>query len=250
MTEVRIVVWNCAMALHAKWDRLVSLRPDIAIVPECACPEVLAKRSNGELPASSIWAGSNPNKGLGIFAFGDYTVARCSASSTPQPVFLPAKVRGPNSFNLLGCWAFNHRSRGDAVTAAGATRKALTDLGTFLAADDLVVAGDFNNSTVWDRPTAHNRFGAIAADLAALGLVSAYHAHRDQGFGAEREPTYYHCRGSRAYHIDYCFLPRGWSVSSVEVGKRAQWITASDHVPLTVTCLPPARSGRHHGLPR
>jgi hypothetical protein len=31
---MRIVTWNCATALHGKYERLLALRPDIAIVPD------------------------------------------------------------------------------------------------------------------------------------------------------------------------------------------------------------------------
>jgi len=63
------------MALHRKFSALMSLRPDIAVIPECASPERL--RNNMDLPddATIAWTGDNPNKGLGIFGFNGYRVS-------------------------------------------------------------------------------------------------------------------------------------------------------------------------------
>lgn len=230
------------MALNAKWDRLMSLRPDLAIVPECASPPVLTRRMGAAPAASMQWVGTNPNKGLAVFAFGDFSISRYVAGETGQPLFLPVQVGGPHCFNLLGSWAFNHRSRGEQVCTARATRKALEDLQGFLTDAETVVAGDLNNSIVWDRPLARNKFSEIAAHLRSLGLVSAYHGFNASAFGCEPHPTYFFRKGQLAYHIDYCFIPRDWDVALVEVGEKAEWIAASDHVPLTITCHPPSRS--------
>jgi hypothetical protein len=38
---VRILVWNINMAAHKKIALLQQLAPDLAILPECAAPEVI-----------------------------------------------------------------------------------------------------------------------------------------------------------------------------------------------------------------
>ena len=35
---LRIVSWNCNMALRPKFEALRTLRPDVAIIQECAAP--------------------------------------------------------------------------------------------------------------------------------------------------------------------------------------------------------------------
>ena len=40
---MRLVVWNCAMALHRKIDALMALRPDLAVIPEAAEPGRLGR---------------------------------------------------------------------------------------------------------------------------------------------------------------------------------------------------------------
>jgi hypothetical protein len=47
---MRIVAWNCNMALERKIDVLLGLAPDIAIVCECAEPERLRLRSKSRRP--------------------------------------------------------------------------------------------------------------------------------------------------------------------------------------------------------
>ena len=52
---MRIVAWNCAKAFHNKIDRLLALQPDVAVVSECADPEVLAR----QMPPARIFRTAN-----------------------------------------------------------------------------------------------------------------------------------------------------------------------------------------------
>ena len=223
------------MSLHSKWERLMSLQPDIAVIPECAHPDRIAQKLKAPLPASYIWTGDNPNKGLGVFAFGKYQV-ETSVEATAQKLFLPARVCGPLSFNMLGVWAFNHRARGVEKPVSAPTRQAFSDLKSFIQERPTIVAGDFNHSVQWDRPGWEGNFEAIATALADLGLVSAYHAHRGAAFGQEVEKTHFFRKGPAEYHIDYCFLPKNWALTDVEVGIRGMWLDHSDHAPLVTVC--------------
>jgi hypothetical protein len=61
------------MALHRKFDALLRLQPDIAIICECAEPERL--RSLRDLPTLTgdpVWSGRNPHKGLAVLTFNGY----------------------------------------------------------------------------------------------------------------------------------------------------------------------------------
>jgi hypothetical protein len=60
---MRIVTWNCQIGLDKKMDALLSLGPDVAVVPECSEESVNAFQQRG---LSTLWFGSNPNKGVGI----------------------------------------------------------------------------------------------------------------------------------------------------------------------------------------
>ena len=72
---MRLIAWNCNMALHRKLDALMQLRPDVAVVCECAAPERLRDRVElSGLTGEPVWIGRNPNKGLAVFGFNGHRV--------------------------------------------------------------------------------------------------------------------------------------------------------------------------------
>ena len=72
---MKLVGWNCCMALHDKLPLLADLSPDVAVVPECANIATLRRKAPGSMPPSVAWIGDNPNNGLGVFGFGDFHVS-------------------------------------------------------------------------------------------------------------------------------------------------------------------------------
>ncbi len=79
---MRLVAWNCNMALHRKFDALLALRPDIAIISECAEPSRLRRQSRLDwIENDPIWIGSKATKGLAVFAFNGYRAAILDAWS-------------------------------------------------------------------------------------------------------------------------------------------------------------------------
>jgi hypothetical protein len=52
---MKIVAWNYNMEFHNKYESLLALGPDIAIVPECANIELLKNSSPDFKPTSTIW---------------------------------------------------------------------------------------------------------------------------------------------------------------------------------------------------
>jgi hypothetical protein len=95
-----------------------------------------------------------------------------------------------------------------------------------------VVAGDFNDNVLWDKPQKLNNHGTNVRALTAFGLRSAYHQSRDVNQGQEPEPTIFwrnrKIDGPR-YHIDYCFVPESWINEdlAVDVGHFQDWVGAS-----------------------
>jgi exodeoxyribonuclease-3 len=61
---LRIVTWNCGMALARKAPTLLAFNPDIAVMQECSKKSVDVLHSHG---FSGLWFGANPNKGLAVF---------------------------------------------------------------------------------------------------------------------------------------------------------------------------------------
>jgi exodeoxyribonuclease-3 len=233
---MRLISWNCNMALRRKADSLLACAPDIAVIQECARDDVEALGERGTF----VWVGENPKKGLGIIARGDYRVRRHRFYRAQIPVIAPVQVEGPLRFNLLAVWACHHKPH-SYDNGLGPLRRALRDYRSFLGAEAAVVTGDFNNHVRWDKPGRLNNHQLAVDDLARLRLASAYHAFHGAGQGGERHPTLY-WRDRRedgpTYHIDYCFIPAAWTERLVEVriGSFAEWVGArlSDHVPLII----------------
>ena len=56
---VKLVAWNCNMALDRKVDGLLALKPDIAVISECAEPARLRARGAKWLESEPIWIGTS-----------------------------------------------------------------------------------------------------------------------------------------------------------------------------------------------
>ena len=113
---MRLVAWNCNMALHRKVDALLALRPDVAVISECAESVRLQSLSRTRwIESDPVWIGRSATKGLAVFCFNGYR-ARLSDQYTPSLRHVaPIEITGPAAFNLLAVWAQN--------ASAGTVRK-------------------------------------------------------------------------------------------------------------------------------
>ena len=101
--------------------------------------------------------------------------------------------------------------------------------------DQGIIAGDFNNSVIWDKGTKESNFMNTNSTLQSLGYQSTYHQLTGEGFGAEKSATLYHTKNkNKQYHIDYIYL-KGITALNLEIGAYEEWIMLSDHMPLSVT---------------
>ena len=245
---MRIVAWNCAKALHRKFDPLLALKPDIAVVPECAEPEILARKCDPPaFSAPPIWIGGNQNWtpgngadrwvnfGLGVFFFNGAAGHIHGRFNSGLFLMLPIEVTAPRRFNLLAVWAPTGFRKPDP----GPLRRALEFYRRFLTGVDAVVAGDFNNNVTFDAPGWASNHSNARDTLDGYQLVSAYHAKTGENYGAESKPTHYHhWDRHKPFHIDFIYMPHSWTQQdfSVEVGSFDDWSGArvSDHAPLTL----------------
>ena len=251
---MRIVVWNCALKLRGeKLNALEDLRPDIAIVPECACPDKLWDKQPLLAPIPMDWVGENENQGLGILAFNGYRISRHREYDPGLPWMLPVEIKGPVSFQLLAVWAINHRiPQAAGEELSGQPLQTVERYRKFLSAAPSVVAGDFHNNVRWDRGAKATNHGNLVAGLERLGLASAYHVGRGELHGKETSPTLYwqkRALDGPKYHVDYCFLPLEWcsQLWQVELGGFDAWVGSglSDHVPLIVDVdMPEGKSAK------
>jgi exodeoxyribonuclease-3 len=224
------------MGLPRKMAALRSLRPDIAILSEVACPDKLRRELPELADMPIVWVGTNPNKGLAVISFtGSELALDCSHRTTNQCI-TPVQVTGQKPFRLLAVWDHNDRKEG-LNRRPGPLLRALDDSSDFCKQGDLVVAGDFNNNPLWDKPNGPNNMQIIAQELMKRGLVSLYHKTTGLDFGAEVRATYWQYRNqAMPYHIDYIFVPTPWleNMVSFEIGNFEDWCTPgfSDHAPL------------------
>jgi exodeoxyribonuclease-3 len=235
---VRLVAWNCNMALERKAEHLLALRPDIAVVSECAAPERWRK-----LPAwleqPAVWIGENPNKGLAVFAFNGYATRLADQYDRNLRYIAPVHVSGPLDCNLLAVWAQNASGGITRKHQLGPLRRALAKYRVFLSERPAIIAGDLNSNTIWDKPGWRRNHTAKVAIMERLGLVSAYHRLRNEPHGGETEPTLYwrdRRKDGPTYHIDYSFRPISWisRVRDLRLGSFEDWCGngLSDHVPI------------------
>ena len=234
---MRIITWNCNMAFRKKAELVLKYEPDILVIPECEEPSKLQFDPALSQPRDVLWFGSNQNKGLGIFSYGD---CRLKVKRNHQPDFrtvVPIAVtKNATQLSLFAIWAHNPNDPdGHYVTQVW---KAIHHYRRHIRNKQTLLVGDFNSNTIWDRPRREGNHSDVVAQLMKKKIYSAYHHHFKQAQGKEEHPTLYMYRHKdKPYHIDYCFASEDLlsNLQAVEIGDYEYWKQYSDHVPVIVT---------------
>jgi exonuclease III len=228
---MKIVVWNCKMALSRKWQFLQNLSPDIAVIPECSKNSIETAANFG---FEGRWFGENPQKGLGVVVAQAWAIAD---SKEPQHKWIaPLQIRGPENFLLIAVWA-SQVSKNPKDNYIVQVHRAIKANPEWFNGQPVVLCGDFNSNAIWDGMRREGNHSAVVKFLADRKIVSAYHQFFVEEHGRETRPTHYFWHHeNRGFHIDYVFLPENWvtSIKAVEVGEYVKWAKLSDHVPLVV----------------
>ena len=221
---MKIVSWNCNLKLCEKFDLLTEIQPDIAVVQECE------KLPSDYFPgANYVWVGHNTSKGLGVLSF----VGKAKIHPSYNPKFAHFMPFMSPIGNILAVWAFNHRaSKAIGPEAIGEPGRAFHYYQRFLRHSEmLAVAGDFNNSIVWDKKNGRNNFSSISTSLERLGYRSSYHSYTGECLGKETSATLFHTKNEkRPFHIDYVYSP--YRPLHIDIGRPEKWLQYSDHMPL------------------
>lgn len=233
MGVMNLVSWNCAGSFRTKFHALAQFDADLLVVQECEDPARSTHHGYREWASNYLWVGPNKNRGLAVFARKGIRLERLPLESGPLELFLPCRIDGTTS--LLAVWA--KQANSPTFQYIGQLWKYLQLYKQALATTPWLVVGDFNSNVIWDKWDRWWNHTDVVRELDALGMGSAYHQARAVTQGAEPEPTLFlHRNIKRPYHIDYAFLPRAWlNGCSVSVGKPAEWMKLSDHMPLSVT---------------
>jgi len=225
------------MAYRKKADFILLHNPDILVVPECENPERLNFGTDTKKPTQIFWFGENQHKGIGVFSYSNYKFKLLKVHNPAIKTILPLSVTGGEfHFTLFAVWAWNKDDKeGQYVEQVW---KAIHYYEKLIKKKNTILIGDFNSSTIWDRPRRIGNHSAVVEKLAKKGIYSTYHKFFNQVQGKEMHPTLFMYRHQdKPYHIDYCFASSDLidKLESVEVGSYEQWSPYSDHKPLMVT---------------
>lgn len=224
------------MAFRKKASVISVCSPDILAVPECECPEKLLFDSSTPKPKQVLWFGENQNKGLGIFSYSDFTFKLLDVHNPEIKTIVPLEVSNKKfSFILFAIWANNPADKG--FQYVGQIWKALEHYKTLMHTKKVILIGDFNSNTIWDKPKREGNHSTVVKHLKELNIHSCYHQHFNAEQGKEKHHTLYMYRKKdKGYHIDYCFASKFFSdrLKSVTVGNHKNWNEYSDHTPLII----------------
>jgi len=228
---MKLVTWNCAMALKKKHQKLLTLGADIMVIQECSRSDI---QQLGQPPGwSSTWFGKNKNKGLGVLAKAPWVIRQAQALKPRWTGKL--LIDGPASMELFPVWACITKRPAKAYIEQV---HFLLDMFDRTPLPPLaIVAGDFNSNSRWDSEHATQSHSAAVERFRKLGMASAYHEFSGEPQGAERHPTFWFRKNKRTvYHLDYAFLSRELlaKLKNVVVGHSDDWLSSSDHAPVLV----------------
>lgn len=246
---MKIVTWNCNGALRKKTKEVDSLYADILVIQECENP---AQSTNEykNWAGEYLWVGTSKDKGIGVFPKNGNRVealdwnaeyfiqglesksASISWKTEDLKLFSPFSVNG--KYNVLGVWTKGSDS--EVFGYVGQFWKFLQIHKKELSEANTLIVGDFNSNTIWDKEDRWWNHTDVVYELKSLNIESLYHFQNNEEQGKETTPTFFLQRKEKKpYHIDYVFVSRNLqSKCQLIVGKREQWITVSDHMPLSV----------------
>ena len=229
--RMRIVSWNCNGAFRRKFDRIGTLNADVYVIQECENPATAASAEYRDWAEHYVWAGKSDPKGVGIFVKNGLSVQALDWPNYGLEQFMPVRIA--DRINLLAVWTKNNAK----MAYIGQFYQYLQHHSALLD-PSVIICGDFNSNAIWDkRGRVWNHTECVSA-LSNLGFDSLYHLTMDEKQGLETEPTFYLQRNmAKAYHIDYFFAHASAyrATPKIVVGKAAEWLSISDHMPVTLT---------------
>lgn len=229
---MRIVSWNCNGALRNKLQKLQSLNADLYIIQECEDPSQCATETYRAWAENYLWAGTNKNRGLGVFAKPEIQLEKVPLDTSPLELFLPCRIN--DSIALLAAWT--REANSPTFPYIGQLWKFLQKHEHFLATEYAALIGDLNSNACWDVWDRWWNHSDVVQQLQKLGIISAYHHVYSEPQGEEKVATFYmHRKRERPYHIDYAFLSekllQGMTCS---IGDLGDWLEFSDHMPIVI----------------
>ncbi|MFZ4475055.1 MAG: endonuclease/exonuclease/phosphatase family protein [Saprospiraceae bacterium] len=233
---MKIITWNCNMAFRKKAEFILTEQPDILIVPECENQERLSFGLYTKKPTDIFWYGDNPNKGIGVFSYSDFKIKLLDIHNPDFKYVLPLSVYNDKiNLTIFAIWSQKPENHDNYTEQVWNAVHFYSDL---LDGENVILAGDFNSNTIWEKPRRVSNHSNLVDYLKSKNILSAYHYFHKQTQGHEKDKTLFMQRKmDRPYHIDYCFASSNLidKLKNVEVGAYETWTKYSDHKPLAVT---------------
>jgi exonuclease III len=224
---MKLITWNCAGRFAKTAGVLFEQDPDIAVIQECLESTVHLVMPVGY---KALWFGNDDQKGLAVFCKAHWQIRALAQPS--HNWFVPIAVTGAENFTLVAVWSCPPVRGHQAYVKL--LREALAANAHWLGHGNVVVAGDFNSNTIFNKPRSRHHTNLVV-DLERLGLTSVYHSRHSKNHGAEEQHTFHlqwNCE--KRFHIDYLFVPHGWvsCVTDFEICEPSVWAGLRDHLPL------------------
>lgn len=224
------------MAFRKKAEFILKEQPDILIVPECENQERLTFDIAIKQANDIFWFGNNPNKGIGVFSYGDFKIKLLDVHNPDFKYVLPLFIYNAKiNLTVFAVWSQKPEQH-DCYTEQ--VWNAVHFYSNLLENDNVILIGDFNSNSVWDKPNRVFNHSNLVEYLKIKNIFSTYHHFHNQVQGQEKDNTLFMYRKiEKPYHIDYCFasLKLINRLKNVEVGSYEMWTKYSDHKPLAVT---------------
>jgi exodeoxyribonuclease-3 len=223
------------MAYRKKAEFILEEQPDIIIVPECENQERLLFGLETKKPTDIFWYGDNPHKGIGIFSYSDFKIKLLDVHNADFKYVLPLLVYNDKiSLTIFAVWS-QKPEKHDCYTEQ--VWNAVHYYSDLLDCENVILAGDFNSNSIWDKPNRVYNHTNLVEYLKGKNILSTYHYFYNQIQGQEKDKTLFmHRKIDKPYHIDFCFASLNLIniLESVKVGTYERWTKHSDHKPLIV----------------
>lgn len=233
---MKIIEWNCQGAFRKKNARILAMKPDILVIPECESKDKLKFNELTPEPNDFFWYGDNENKGIGIFSYSDYKFEILKTFNPKFKFVIPLKVTGNDcSFLLFAIWAKDDKEN----TRARYIGQIWNAINYYSVSLDLpsILTGDFNSNKIWDDKDRVGNHTDVVNFLNKKNIFSLYHEYHSIEQGKEIHPTFYMYRNiQKPYHIDYFFVSKALlnKAFQISIENPESWLELSDHIPLTL----------------
>lgn len=231
---MKLITWNCRQNFRKKICSISKFKPDIVVLQECESEEFLNRQIPKNDYETYIWYGENEHKGVGVLSFNNYKLELLDHNPEFKYV-LPLKVSKENeTLYLFAVWTqlINKDFKISYVVQAVRAFKFYQEL---LKNDNVLIIGDFNSNSIWDRSLKEYNHKYMVDFLRKYNLVSVYHELHQERQGEETSPTYYHRKNkNNPFHLDYIFIKEDKLklINHFSIGNYEEYINLSDHMPM------------------